>query len=45
MDESAMTGSGADDLPPPVAGGLALLAYAAVATAVAAALTQRRDVP
>lgn len=41
----SLTGSGADDLPPPVAGGLALLAYAAVATAVAAALTQRRDVP
>ena len=41
----SLTGSGADDLPPPWAGGLALLAYAAALSAVAAALTARRDVP
>jgi hypothetical protein len=41
----SLTGSGADDLPPPWAGGLALLAYAAVLGGIAIALTQRRDVP
>jgi hypothetical protein len=41
----ALTGSGADDLPPAWAGGLALLAYASVLAALATALTVRRDVP
>ena len=42
----SLTGSGADDLPPAWAGGLALLAYAGAARrASATALTARRDVP
>jgi hypothetical protein len=41
----ALTFSGADDLPPPWAGGLALLIDAAVLGAVAAILTVHRDVP
>jgi len=41
----SLTGSGADDLPPPWAGGLALVAYAALLGASATALTARRDVP
>jgi hypothetical protein len=41
----ALTGSGADDLPPAWAGGIALVGYAAVLSAAAAALTVRRDVP
>ena len=40
-----LTGSGADDLPPAWAGGLALLAYCALLAAAATALTVRRDVP
>jgi hypothetical protein len=41
----ALTASSTEELPPPWAGGLALLAYAAVAGGVATALTRRRDVP
>ena len=41
----ALTGSGADDLPPAWAGGLALVAYCALLAAAATALTVRRDVP
>jgi hypothetical protein len=41
----ALTGSGADDLPPAWAGGLALLGYAAALGGLATALTARRDVP
>jgi hypothetical protein len=41
----ALTGTGADDLPPAWAAGLALLAYAAAVGGIAAALTARRDVP
>ena len=41
----SLTGSGADDLPPAWAGGLALLAYATALAATATALTLRRDVP
>ncbi len=41
----SLTGSGGDDLPPAWAGGLTLLAYAAVVGAIATALTARRDVP
>ena len=41
----ALTFSGADDVPPPWAGGLALAAYAAALGALAVALTVRRDVP
>lgn len=41
----ALTGSSTEDLPPPWAGGLTLLLYAAIASAVAYALTARRDVP
>ena len=41
----ALTGSGADDLPPAWAGGLALLAYCALLAAAATALTVRRDIP
>lgn len=41
----ALTGSGASDLPPAWAAGLALLAYAGLLGAVASALTARRDVP
>jgi hypothetical protein len=41
----SLTGSGADDLPPPWAGGLALAAYAALLGAAATGLTARRDVP
>src|SRR3954451_1019529 len=41
----ALTGSGADDLPPAYAGGLTLLVYAALLAALATALTARRDVP
>ena len=42
---ASLTGSGADDLPPPWAGGLALAVYAALLGAAAPALTARRDVP
>jgi hypothetical protein len=41
----ALTGSGASDLPPAWAAGLALLAYAGLLGAVASVLTTRRDVP
>jgi hypothetical protein len=41
----SLTGSGADDLPPPWAGGLALCAYAALLGAGATVLSARRDVP
>ena len=41
----ALTGSGAEDLPPAWAGGLALVVYAGLLGAAAAALTARRDVP
>jgi hypothetical protein len=41
----SLTGSGADDLPPAWAGGLALLAYCAALAAAATALTVRRDIP
>ena len=41
----SITRSGADDLPPAFAGGLALLAYALILGALANALTARRDVP
>jgi hypothetical protein len=41
----ALTGSGASDLEPAWQAGLALLAYAALLGAAAAALTVRRDVP
>ncbi len=41
----ALTGGGADDLPPAWAGGLALLGYSAGLGALATALTARRDVP
>jgi hypothetical protein len=41
----ALTGSGADDLPPAWAGGLALLGYAAALGGLATVLTARRDVP
>ena len=41
----SLTGSGADDLPPPWAGGLTLCVYAAVLGGAATALTARRDVP
>ena len=41
----ALTGTGADDLPPAWAAGVALLAYAAALGAAAGALTARRDVP
>jgi hypothetical protein len=41
----ALTGGGADDLPPAWAGALALLGYAAALGGLATALTARRDVP
>jgi predicted outer membrane lipoprotein len=41
----ALTGSGASDLEPAWQAGLALAAYAGVLGALAAALTERRDVP
>ena len=41
----SLTGSGADDLPAPWAGGLALCVYAALLATAATALTARRDVP
>ena len=41
----ALTGSGASDLPPAWAAGLALLAYTGLLAALAGALTARRDVP
>jgi hypothetical protein len=42
---AALTGTGASDLEPAWQAGLALVAYAGVLGAVAAALTERRDVP
>jgi hypothetical protein len=41
----SLTGSGADDLPPAWAGGLALCGYAALLATAATVLTARRDVP